>query len=56
MYLSFKSVYNKEHKGVIRDLTYKVPCITVKLGDNCIQNFYLGSYIVGYRAGCLGLR
>ena len=29
MYLSFKSVYNKEHKEV--NMTYKVPYITVKM-------------------------
>ena len=29
MYLSFKSVYNKEHKGVKYNMTYKVPYITV---------------------------
>ena len=27
-----------------------------KLGDNCIQNFYLGRYIVGYTVGNLVLR
>ena len=31
MYLSFKSVRNKEHKGVICNMTYKVPYITVKM-------------------------
>ena len=31
MYLSFKSINNKEHKGVICNLTYKVPYITVKM-------------------------
>ena len=31
MYLSFKSLYNKEHKGVICNKTYKVPYITVKM-------------------------
>ena len=30
MYLSSKSVYNKEHKEVICDMTDKVPYITVK--------------------------
>ena len=30
--------------------------ISVKLGDNCIQNFHLGRYIVGYRVGNLVLR
>ena len=28
----------------------------VKLGDNCIQNFHLGRYIVGYTVGNLVLR
>ena len=28
----------------------------VDLGDNCIQNFYLGRYIVGYTVGNLVLR
>ena len=28
----------------------------VKLGDNCIQNFHLGRYIVGYTIGNLVLR
>ena len=27
-----------------------------KLGDNCIQNFHLGRYIVGYMVGNLVLR
>ena len=31
MYLSFKSVCNKEHKGVIYNQSYKVPYITVKM-------------------------
>ena len=31
MYLSFKSVCNKEHKEVICNMTYKVPYITVKM-------------------------
>ena len=30
-YLSFQRVYNKEHKGVICNMTYKVPYITVKM-------------------------
>ena len=29
---------------------------TIKLGDNCIRNFYLGRYIVGYTVGNLVLR
>ena len=29
---------------------------TIKLGDNCIQNFHLGRYIVGYTVGNLVLR
>ena len=28
----------------------------MKLGDNCIQNFHLGRYIVGYMVGNLVLR
>ena len=28
----------------------------VKLGDNCIQNFHLGRYIVGYTVGVLRRR
>ena len=28
----------------------------IHLGDNCIQNFYLGRYIVGYTVGNLVLR
>ena len=31
MYLSFKSLCNKEHMGVIYNLSYKVPYITVKI-------------------------
>ena len=31
MHLSFKSVYNKEHKGVICNMIYKVPYITLKM-------------------------
>ena len=30
-YLSFKSTCNKKHKGVIRNMTNKVPYITVKM-------------------------
>ena len=33
-------------------LTIKIPY----LGDNCIQNFHLGRYIVGYTVGNLVLR
>ena len=29
---------------------------TLELGDNCIQNFHLGRYIVGYTVGNLVLR
>ena len=36
MYLSFKSVTNKEHKGVICNMTYKVPYITVRQIHSCI--------------------
>ena len=31
MHLSFKSVCNREHKGVICNMTYKVPYITAKM-------------------------
>ena len=31
MHLSFKSVCNREHKGVICNLAYKVPYITAKM-------------------------
>ena len=30
--------------------------VTLYLGDNCIQNFHLGRYIVGYMVGNLVLR
>ena len=30
--------------------------LVVQLGDNCIQNFHLGRYIVGYTVGNLVLR
>ena len=30
--------------------------VHIKLGDNCIQNFHLGRYIVGYTVGNLVLR
>ena len=30
--------------------------LTIYLGDNCIQNFHLGRYIVGYMVGNLVLR
>ena len=30
--------------------------LSVKLGDNCIQNFHLGWYIVGYTVGNLVLQ
>ena len=29
---------------------------SIFLGDNCIQNFHLGSYIIGYMVGILVLR
>ena len=32
-----------------------MPLIIFKLGDNCIQNFHLGRYIVGYTVGNLVL-
>ena len=37
---------------------YKLACIScyIYLGDNCIQNFHLGRYIVGYTVGNLVLR
>ena len=31
MHLSCKSVYNREHEGVICNMTYKVPYITAKM-------------------------
>ena len=31
-------------------------CTVTYLGDNCIQNFHLGRYIVGYTVGNLVLR
>ena len=31
MYLSFKSIYNKEHMELICNMTYKIPYITVKM-------------------------
>ena len=31
-------------------------CESLHLGDNCIQNFHLGRYIVGYAVGNLVLR
>ena len=31
-------------------------CVIQYLGDNCIQNFHLGRYIVGYTVGNLVLR
>ena len=34
----------------------KVLCVGSYLGDNCIQNFHLGRYIVGYTVGNLVLR
>ena len=34
----------------------KVCYYLIKLGDNCIQNFHLGRYIVGYSVGNLVLR
>ena len=33
-----------------------VPLTVIKEGDNCIQNFHLGRYIVGYTVGNLVLR
>ena len=34
----------------------KVKISKLQLGDNCIQNFHLGRYIVGYMVGNLVLR
>ena len=33
-----------------------LPHEATNLGDNCIQNFHLGRYIVGYTVGNLTLR
>ena len=32
------------------------PCLDLELGDNCIQIFHLGRYIVGYTVGNFVLR
>ena len=38
-------------------IAWLVWCLScLKLGDNCIQNFHLGRYIVGYTVGNLVLR
>ena len=34
----------------------ELPLLVIQLGDNCIQNFHLGTYIVGYTVGNLVLR
>ena len=47
--LTFISV-NQDHT------TFKQCSTDPKLGDNCIQNFHLGRYIVGYTVGNLVLR
>ena len=33
-----------------------ISTFNINLGDNCIQNFYLGRYIVGYTVGNLVLQ
>ena len=38
MHLSFKSVCNKEHKGVICNMTYKVPYITTNIVTSQFHN------------------
>ena len=45
---------SKEKSSSIR--LNDVPSTVIKVGDNCIQNFHLGSYIVGYTVGNLVLR
>ena len=45
--------------GLVFELTcyfYYVLVTSTYLGDNCIQNFHLGRYIVGYTVGNLVLR
>ena len=44
-------------EGVLKAIAYKHMEIgDVCLGENCIQNFHLGRYIVGYTVGNLVLR
>ena len=43
--------------GNIMILLLHIPLTCIfELGDNCIQNFHLGRYIVGYTVGNLVLR
>ena len=53
---------NERKNGQSRDMiqymqqwTFHIKC-RLYLGDNCIQNFHLGMYIVGYTVGNLVLR
>ena len=39
----------------VNDNFFKIQQV-IQLGDNCIQNFHLGRYIVGYTVGNLVLR
>ena len=48
VYLSFKSVYNKEYKGVICNVTYKVPYITVRFNIYPVK-FITASHILTKR-------
>ena len=48
---------NKQTCGIIICLAVpKYPTLWYLLGDNCIQNFHLGRYIVRYTVGNLVLR
>ena len=45
------------HKNYIYAISTKVSSAgSNEIGDNCIQNFHLGRYIVGYRVGNLVLQ
>ena len=55
---STKFLYNLQQAVLVNGLIgiSSNPGLAIYLGDNCIQNFHLGRYIVGYTVGNLVLR
>ena len=58
LYTLASGIYKVDLYTVMQVWTLPVnaPSGTYDLGDNCIQNFHLGRYIVGYMVGKLVLR
>ena len=54
LYYDFKSIFLSLAENALTDQSYLQ--VYNQLGDNCIQNFHLGRYIVGYTVGNLVLR